>query len=110
MASILTLEERKRDRADEIRAGFALLREALAEYGRIHGGRFLVYGSAATGQFHYESDIDVLADFGEAELADALRYVEKTCAGLRLRADVQPLAWCTPEFIERVSRSALALP
>jgi len=110
MARVLTLKDRKQARAEEIRADFERLREALADYGRAHDGRFLIYGSAATGRFHYESDIDILVDFGKGGLADALRFVEETCARLRLKADVQPLAWCTPEFIERVSRATLVLP
>ena len=68
MATVLTLDDRKKARVEEIRAGFARLREALADYGRAHGGQFWVYGSAATGSFHFESDIDILVDFDEARV------------------------------------------
>lgn len=110
MSGVITLTERKKARADEIRAGFGRLRERLAEYGRIHGGRFLVYGSSATGDFHFESDIDILVDFDPARTAAATDFVERSCAELRLKADVQPVSWCTPEFLKRISATALVLP
>lgn len=110
MSGVTTLTERKKARAEEIRAGFDRLRKALADYGRAHGGRFWVYGSAATGDFHFESDIDVLVDFDPARITPATDFVEGTCAALRLKADVQPKSWCTPAFLEKISANALVLP
>ncbi len=110
MATVLTLQQRKQARVAAMRAGFALLREELADYGRRDGGRFWVYGSAATGRLHYESDIDILADFDEARVSAALDFVERRASELGLKADVQPKAWCTEEFLARISESALVLP
>jgi predicted nucleotidyltransferase len=110
MDSVLTLQQRKAARVEEIRVGFERLRKALSDYGRQHGGRFLVYGSAVTGRFHYESDIDILVDFDERRLSAALSFVEDMGADLRLKVDVQPIGWCTPEFVEKVSKTALVLP
>jgi predicted nucleotidyltransferase len=110
MSSVVTLTERKKARAEEIRAGFDLLRKALGDYGRAHGGRFWIYGSSATGDFHFESDIDVLVDFDPAKVPPAMDFVEKTCAALCLRADVQPKSWCTPAFLEKILTTALVLP
>jgi predicted nucleotidyltransferase len=110
MAKVQTLEERKRARVEEIRAGFARLREELADYGRGHGGKFWVYGSAATDRLRFDSDIDILADFGDADRVAALDFVESACARLGLRCDVQPRAWCSPAFIARIAANALILP
>ncbi len=110
MATVLTLQQRKQARVAAIRAGFSLHREELADYGRRDGGRFWVYGSAATGRLHYESDIDILADFDEARVSAALDFVERRASDLGLKADVQPKAWCTEEFLARISESALVLP
>ena len=110
MRDVTTLSQRKKARAEEIRAGFESLRAQLADYGRAHGGRFWIYGSAVTGRFHYESDIDILTDFAPEDTASAIRFVETTSATLHLRVDVQPKVWCTPPFLRRISPTALVLP
>ncbi len=102
MAEVQTLADRKKARVEEIRAGFARLREELAN--------FWVYGSASTGKFHPASDIDVVADFDDAQINQALDFVEQTCARLGLKPDVQPKSWCTDAFIERIYPKALLLP
>src|SRR5215470_4399318 len=89
MMVVQTLDDRKKARAEEIRAGFSRLREELAAYGRDHGGKFWVFGSAATGRFHFDSDIDILVDFDDARLGRALDFVESACLRLRLKSDVQ---------------------
>ncbi len=84
----LTLSDRKKARVEEIRAGFARLREELSGYGRTHGGRFLK----------------------GPPLRPALDFVESASARLRLKADIRPISWCTPAFLERVSAGAIVLP
>jgi predicted nucleotidyltransferase len=110
MPVVQTLDERKKVRVDAIRAGFATLRDMLGAYGRENNGRFIVYGSAVSGAFHSESDVDILADFPADRTADALSFVEAACRRLGLKADVQPKSWCTPEFVDRVLPTALVLP
>ena len=110
MATVETLEQRKRARVAEIRAGFAQLREELAAYGRAEGGRFWLYGSASAGRIRYDSDIDVLVDFDQSRMAAAFDFLEQSCARLHLKLDAQPKAWCTPAFLERISKVAVVLP
>jgi predicted nucleotidyltransferase len=110
MSTVTTLQDRKRARVEQIRAGFAELRELLSEYGRSHGGKFWVYGSAAAGRFHFESDIDVLVDFDEAAASAAVAFAEREGARLGLRLDVQPKAWCSASFLKRIEKSTLVLP
>ena len=109
-AGVVTLADRKRFRIDEIRAGIRALRQELARYGRAHGGTFWLFGSAANGRVHYDSDIDILVDFGEAQTAAALAFAEGACIRLRLRPDISPKSWCTPAFIDRIKPTALVLP
>ena len=110
MSAIVTLIERKRARTEEIRAGIASLRGQLADYGKTHGGRFWLYGSAVTGRIHFESDIDILTDFSPERTALAIDFVETACATLRLKADVQPKTWCTPSHLKKISATALVVP
>jgi predicted nucleotidyltransferase len=110
MDRVVTLRQRKQERTEEIRAAFMRLRDDLIEYGRAQGGRFWIYGSAATGNLHFESDIDILVDFPAEKTAAAVGYVERRGADLGLRVDVQPKAWCSDEFLQRVSQAAVVLP
>lgn len=110
MAEVQTLADRKKARVDEIRAGFAQLQRELASFGFSHRGKFWVYGSAATGKFHPHSDIDIIADFDDAQISLALDFVEEACARLGLKHDVQPKSWCTDTFLEKIYPKALVLP
>jgi len=110
MSGIATLAQRKLARTDEIREGLARLRERLAEYGETHDGQFWLYGSAATGRIHFESDIDIVTDFDAEQTAAVVDFVEKTCAALRLKADVQPKTWYTSGYLKKISAKAQVLP
>jgi len=110
LVAVQTLAERKLARVEEIRAGVDRLRETLAEYGRAHGGKFLLYGSAARGRLHYDSDVDLLVDFAEPDVAAAIDFVESTCARLRLKVDVQPKSWCKQAFIDKIASTIVAIP
>ena len=110
MMKVVTLADRKHARVEEIRAGYACLRADLARFARAHGGRFWVYGSAVSGRFHAESDIDIILDFEDAQTGEAFDMVEAACARLRLKADIQPKAWCKDQFLEKIHATALQLP
>ena len=110
MPEVQTLADRKKARVEAIRAGFARLREELVEFGVSRHGRFWVYGSASTGEFHPDSDIDIIADFDDTQVIHALDFVEETCARLGLKPDVLRKSWCTDAFLEKVYPKALLLP
>lgn len=110
MTTVVTLDEQKRARVEEIRTDFARLRAELADYGRTHGGKFWIYGSAVTDRLHYDSDIDVLVDFDRSQTPAAFDFLESACTRLKLKLDAQPKAWCSPAFIDRISSKALVLP
>jgi len=110
MDRVQTIEQRKQARVEEIRVGFGRLCGELAAYGRAHGGKFWVYGSAAAGQLHFDSDIDILVDFDDAQIVDALDFAETACVRLKLKPDAQPKSWCSAAFLDRISSQALVLP
>jgi predicted nucleotidyltransferase len=107
---IVTLAARKKARVDQIRTAVARLRIELADYTTRHDGRFWLYGSAATDDLRYDSDVDILVDFDPAALAAAVGFAEQACTRLSLRPDVKPKSWCTEAFIRRITTKAVVLP
>lgn len=108
MAVWITLTERKLARLAALRRALDDLRPALAAYGRAEGGRFLLYGSAARGDLRYDSDIDLLADFPNADAA--CRFAEEACWDRGLSPDVRPLSWCSAGFLQRIRPDMVVLP
>jgi predicted nucleotidyltransferase len=106
---IVTLAERKKVRAAQIRSGIERLRGELADYAHRNGGRFWLYGSAASGEVRYDSDVDILVDFEAEALAAALAFAEDACARHDLKPDVKPKSWCTDEFVRRIAAKAVVL-
>ncbi len=99
---IVTLAERKAAEAARRARAVDGMRAALSAYARAHGGRFLLYGSAARGGMRYHSDVDVLLDFPQAEQAAAWRFVEAVCGEQGLEADIMPVAWCDARFLDHI--------
>jgi len=91
MTLVQTLAERKRARVEEIRAGLDVLRKKLTEYGRAHGGKFMMFGSAVNGGLHYDSDVDILVDFDAS--ASAPRSTSSRRLALRSN--------CMPTFSQK---------
>jgi len=104
-----TLAQRKARRVASLHEAVATLCDRLEHYARTHGGRFLLYGSAARGELRYDSDIDLLLDFPEDRLSEAWRHAESICHDLGLQPDLCPLAWCGAEFAARVRDHAVTL-
>jgi len=104
-----TLTERKAARVAEIRRALGVLRERLYDYARRHGGKFLLYGSAARGALRYDSDVDLVLDFPPELEHDAWTFAEEACWDLRLQPDIMPASWSRPEFLKRVRNEAVAI-
>jgi predicted nucleotidyltransferase len=109
MARIVTLPERKAAEAERRRQAVEDLRAALTGYARAHGGRFLLFGSAARGTMRYDSDVDILVDFPTGSLDDAWSFAEHACWDRRLDPDITPYASCRGRFRERVTPDLQAL-
>lgn len=82
------------------------LRADLGHYAALHGGRFILFGSAARGDFNISSDIDILVDFPEDKEDEAWRYAEDACYARRLKQDIRPKRWCSQVFLDRALRYA----
>jgi predicted nucleotidyltransferase len=99
MDGIVTLSERKAAEATRRQRAVGELRLALDAYGRAHGGRFLLFGSAARGDMRYDSDVDILLDFPPDRLSSAWRFAERACRDRRLEPDIMPFEWCKDDFL-----------
>ncbi len=109
MQRIITLAERKATEAARRRAAVETLVPALADYARTHGGRFLLFGSAARGQMKYHSDVDLLLDFPPEALSEAWNFAERACWDLGLEPDLLPYTGCKPAFLEHISADSRVL-
>jgi predicted nucleotidyltransferase len=103
MQRIVTLTERKTAEAVRRQQAVAALALVLAEYARAHGGRFLLFGSAARGTMRYDSDVDVLMDFPEDALNQAWKFAEAACWERALEPDLLPYRWCKQPFLDHVA-------
>ena len=110
IGAVTTLAQRKRaEAARRARAAADLLSE-LRAYAEKHGGRFVVFGSAATGTVRYDSDLDVLVDFPETRVGEAWCFVEDACARHGIDPDLHDAATSTAAFVERVRAKGIVLP
>ena len=109
MCRVVTLSEIKAAEAARRREAVTALKVDLAAYARTHGGRFLLFGSAARGTMRYDSDVDILVDFPPDFLDEAWSYAERACHARDLDPDISPLAWCRGRFRDRVTPDLLVL-
>ena len=103
MQRIVTLPERKAAEAARRRAAVAALLPALLAYARAHGGRFLLFGSAARGTVKYDSDVDLLLDFPAEALDGAWGFAETACWDRGLEPDVLPYGGCKQAFLDHIA-------
>lgn len=108
-ATFVTLTERKRQGQEAYALGVARLRAALSEYARAHGGEFLLFGSAAKGDFHFDSDVDILLRFPAGKEGKAWAFAESSCRALQLTPDIRPDRLCDEAFVKAVSMHAEVL-
>ena len=109
MDRIVTLAERKAAEATRRQRAVVELRDALAAYARAHGGRFLLFGSAARGEMRYDSDVDILVEFPPERQSAAWTFAERACWQRRLTPDVMASAWCSEDFLALVRPKAEVL-
>lgn len=110
MERIVTLTERKATETERRRRAVDELRALLTTYACAHGGRFLLFGSAARGDMRHRSDVDLLVAFPSADADDdAWRFAEQACWDRDLYPDIMPAAWCKPAFLERIRHDVVVL-
>jgi predicted nucleotidyltransferase len=103
------LKERKGAETRRRSAAAEEIAADLARYARAHGGRYLVFGSAARGGMRADSDMDLLLDLPPNDEAAAWRHAEETCARFGIAADIKPLNWCDADFAAKIIPAARVL-
>ncbi len=102
MHRIVTLPERKAAEAARRAAAVEALVPVLADFARAHGGRYLLFGSAARRDMKFHSDVDLLLDFPEAAFAAAWDFAEAACWDRGLEPDLLPYSGCKPAFLDHI--------
>ena len=103
MQRIVTLTERKAAEAVRRAEAVETLVPMLSDYARTHGGRYLLFGSAARGTMKYDSDVDILLDFPADAFGDAWNFAETACWDRNLEPDLLPYRWCKQPFLDHVT-------
>lgn len=110
MGEYVTLRRRKEARLDRMEAAVAALKPALAAYAREHGGRFILFGSAARREMRPDSDVDIYVDFPTGPHRDAIGFAEDTCWRLGLKPDILGFTLPTGRLGARLKAEGLVLP
>jgi len=110
MPQVVTIAERKAREAARRRAAVADVILDLRRYGAEHGGRFLVFGSAAEGRIGADSDLDVVVDFPAGAEMLAVEHVEEICKKCRIPVDVLAKSATKAAFLDRISPRTLVIP
>ncbi len=106
MATIETLADRKRRAVSEMSRAIEQLCADLKAYAVAHDGRFILFGSAASGRLKFDSDVDLLLEFSPAEESEAWRFAEDACWKRKLTPDVRPLRFCEDKFVKHILEAA----
>ena len=110
MLEVVTLAERHRRKMACMEAAIVEIDRLLSDYARRHGGRFIRYGSTAKGRMRVHSDVDIIADFDDADASQAAcRYAEELCFAERMIPDVRPSVWISGRFIDAVLAEGVIL-
>jgi predicted nucleotidyltransferase len=109
MGPYLTLRERHDRKLAAYRDGVEALKPLLAAYAREHGGRFILFGSAARGSAHDQSDVDIIADFPERGSTPACSFADERCWELGLKPDCRPIGWTSDKVAARALEEGIVL-
>ena len=82
----------------------------LSAYARRPGGRFIRYGSTATGRMRRHSDVDIIADFGDELAGPAASYAEDVCFEKEMLPDVRAVTYASPQLVARALTTNLSRP
>lgn len=106
---VTTLAERKANEARRRKDAANSIVCALRDHARDHGGRYVVFGSYASGTMRYDSDLDILIDFPPERAVDAWLFAEDACAVNALRPDLHDARTTKSVFLDRVLSQGLVL-
>lgn len=104
MGKWLTVSERKAQSVERIRIGAEVLREKLRTYAKEYGGKFLLFGSVARGDYKFSSDVDIVVDFPPRTELSAQLFAEATCAEIGLAHDITLKRYCDETFLKHIEK------
>jgi predicted nucleotidyltransferase len=109
--TVVTVAERKRRSAEKLNAAAEAVIAELLAYARAKsgGGRFIVFGSAASATMRHGSDFDVIVDFPPGDETAAWQEVEVSCARHGIKPDVLPASMTKRSFIDSVEKSPIRI-
>ena len=93
-------------RVAEMKAAVASLAADLEAYGSRHGGRFVLFGSAARGDMRHDSDVDILVDFPTDQESKAWFFAEDRAWAHDLKPDIHIKGMQTPRFLAQIEADA----
>ena len=100
------------DRSKEAAERLAAIQEAmskLAKPAREFGGRYRVYGSAARGDTHWMSDLDVMLEFPLETINAAEKAAYEICEKAGVPCDIAYPGWQGEEFMRRVRAESVCI-
>lgn len=107
--TILTLKERHARKMARMNGALVEIDALLVNYARQHGGRFIRYGSTATGQMRRHSDVDIIADFDDELAGAAASYAEDICFEKEMLPDVRAVTYVSPQLLARALEEGTVL-
>ena len=110
MAAQVALRNRSKDELGRKLAAVGELKSVLAAYAREHGGRFILFGSAARREMRPDSDVDILIDFPVQLELKAADFAENEGRRRGLEPDVLPIHWTGERLRARLKKEGLFLP
>jgi predicted nucleotidyltransferase len=110
VSSIVTIAERKARETARRRAAADLVMSEMRAFGTEHGGRFLIFGSAAEDRMKFDSDLDVVVDFPAERELEAYDFVEDACRRQDLPADIHLKSTSSSGFLDRIRNHMVQVP
>ena len=108
--TVITLKERHARQMARMSRALVAIDALLVAYARQHGGgRFIRYGSTATGQMRRHSDVDIIADFDDALAGPAASYAEDICFENEMQPDVRAVTHASPQLLARALAQGILL-
>ena len=110
MGEHVTVRERNSAKVARMEAAVAELKPVLAAYAREHGGRFVLFGSAARREMHPDSDVDILVDFPDGARMQAMSFAEDACWERGLTPDILGFGRPAGRLRKHIEEEGLVLP
>ena len=107
--TVITLKERHARKMARMDQALVEIDALLQAYARQHGGRFIRYGSTATGRMRQHSDVDIIADFDDERVESAASYAEDICFDRQMLPDVRAVTYASPQLLARAVEEGTVL-